>query len=130
VTLDVLVDGRGLDGWSGQRGIGSYVRNLLTYLAADPRVQTRALAGVDTALPHGVERVLMNRRAPGRFAALEHELRLPRELRRHRSRRGVAPCLGPRPCSTSSLLPCLTPYRHRRCGASGVGPRSTAAPTR
>ncbi|MEY2588686.1 MAG: hypothetical protein QOJ67_670 [Acidimicrobiaceae bacterium] len=83
MTLDVLVDGRGLDGWSGQRGIGSYVRNLLTYLAADPRVQTRALAGVDTALPHGVERVLMNRRAPGRFAALEHELRLPRELRRH-----------------------------------------------
>jgi alpha-1,3-rhamnosyl/mannosyltransferase len=67
MTLEVAVDGYGLEGWSGTRGIGTYVRNLLTALEHDDRVRVTT---VRTAA-----------RAPERARALEHELRLPRAIR-------------------------------------------------
>jgi len=82
VTLDVLVDARSLSEWSGQRGIGTYLQNLLAALADDGRLRLRALAMCDPVLPIGVERVAIKRRAPGRLQPLEHELLLPRDLRR------------------------------------------------
>ena len=82
MSVEVLVDGSGLGGWSGGRGIGTYVRNLLGGLAQDERVAVRVLATADAALPKGVGRVTIRRRGPDRLTALEHELRLPGELRR------------------------------------------------
>jgi glycosyltransferase involved in cell wall biosynthesis len=67
MTLEVAVDGYGLEGWSGTRGIGTYVRNLLAALEEDDRVHVTT---VRTAA-----------RAPARARALEHELRLPRAIR-------------------------------------------------
>ena len=82
MSLEVLVDGSGLVGWSGGRGIGTYVRHLLGGLAEDDRVAVRVLATEETALPAGIDRVTIRRRGPDRISALEHELRLPREVRR------------------------------------------------
>jgi glycosyltransferase involved in cell wall biosynthesis len=58
------------------------VRGLLGGLAGDDRVAVRVLATADAMLPDGVERVTVERTWPDRLSALEHELRLPRELRR------------------------------------------------
>jgi len=80
----VLVDAWHLSGSSAYRGIGTYLRNLLASLAASDDVDVRALTTNAAALPAGVEPVMISRRAPGRFATREHELRLPLDLRRCR----------------------------------------------
>lgn len=80
--LAVVVDAWHLGGPSGQRGIGTYIRELLRALAARDDVEVRALASRSIDVPPRVLRVPITRRAPGRWAAREHELRLPRDAAR------------------------------------------------
>ena len=78
----LLVDARALGDDSAYRGIGTYLRNVLTGIGASTKLQTSALVLPDTMLPPGINRVEVRRRAPGRWAAGEHELLLPHDLRR------------------------------------------------
>jgi glycosyltransferase involved in cell wall biosynthesis len=78
----VLVDAWHLSGDSAYRGIGTYLRNLLAHLGPRDDLAVSALTVAPTLLPPGIEPVRISRRAPGRFARREHELRLPRDLRR------------------------------------------------
>jgi alpha-1,3-rhamnosyl/mannosyltransferase len=79
--LTVLVDASHLNGSSVNRGIGTYLRNVLPRLAASPGLDVVGLAPRGTALPVGVRSRAVVRRAPGRWAQREHELRLPFDLR-------------------------------------------------
>ncbi|MHB1784796.1 MAG: glycosyltransferase family 4 protein [Acidimicrobiales bacterium] len=83
-TKSLLIDARSLGGTTSNRGIGTYVHHLLTGLATHSDLTTSALATNATRLPAGVGRVRISRRAPGRFATLEHGVRLPLDLARHR----------------------------------------------
>src|SRR3954454_23996142 len=79
----LLVDARALGDDSAYRGIGTYLRNVLTGIGASPDLHTSALVRPGTSLPPGINPVEVRRRhAPGRWAAREHELLLPFDLRR------------------------------------------------
>ena len=78
----MLFDARALSTASGFRGIGMYQRSLLTELARDQRFRLRCLAVKGTALPEGVDLIPIARRAPGRYAAREHEVRMTFDTRR------------------------------------------------
>jgi glycosyltransferase involved in cell wall biosynthesis len=80
VRTTVLVDAWHLGGFSSGRGVGTYLRHLLSGLSSDPDLHLVALATSDTALPGGVDRWPIRRIAPNRFAQREHDLRLPRDL--------------------------------------------------
>jgi glycosyltransferase involved in cell wall biosynthesis len=85
--IPVLLDGRHLSGLGATRGFGRYLRSLLPELAAREELAISALVGADAleALPAGVRPVLVSRLRPGRFTDLEHRLRLPLEIARHRT---------------------------------------------
>jgi glycosyltransferase involved in cell wall biosynthesis len=76
----VLVDGYALSDGSGSRGIGTYLRRILTGLASRPGFDVQVLADPHTRLPPGNKRVDLRRRAPARFRYLEHDLLLPRAI--------------------------------------------------
>ena len=78
----IVVDGRGLADASAFRGIGTYLRGLLPPLAKEPGIDVTVLAPASTPVPPGAELRPVRRRAPGRFATAEHDLRLPGDLRR------------------------------------------------
>jgi glycosyltransferase involved in cell wall biosynthesis len=78
----VLVDASALSDASAQRGIGTYLRNLLQALSTNPDISISALSRPGAPLPTGIERVTIHRFAPGRFRSAEHELLLPLDLRR------------------------------------------------
>ena len=78
----VLVDAWHLGGFSSNRGVGTYLRHVLSGLSTDPNLHLVALATGDTTLPAGVDRWPIRRVAPNRFAQREHDLRLPRDLMR------------------------------------------------
>jgi len=68
-----VVDGRELTGDSAGSGIGTYIRNLLTGLAAIDDIAVEALATRDAVLPAGVRRVPIRRLFDGRRrAVVEH----------------------------------------------------------
>jgi glycosyltransferase involved in cell wall biosynthesis len=79
----VVVDGFQLGDGSERRGFGTVMRRLLAELALEPDLRLTVLGSPGTKLPDGVrlESVRRHRWRP-RLAALEHELRLPRDLRR------------------------------------------------
>lgn len=81
----VLLDAVALGGAGGDRGIGTYISQLVAHLAARDDVEVRALCRPDTEMPPGVERVQVRRARPGRLQFIEHDLRLPVELVRHPS---------------------------------------------
>jgi O-antigen biosynthesis alpha-1,3-rhamnosyltransferase len=95
VRKTVLVDAWHLGGFSSNRGIGTYLRNLLPRLSTDPNVHLQALATDQTALPEGIERWHIRRIAPSRFAQREHDLRLPHDLARAASAIGADVVLSP-----------------------------------
>ncbi len=76
----VLVDAWHLAGYSANRGIGTYLRNVLPRLAAQPDLEVFGLAVPSSGLPHGVRPRRIRRFAPDRFAQREHDLRLPADL--------------------------------------------------
>jgi glycosyltransferase involved in cell wall biosynthesis len=80
--IDVAVDARGLADASAFRGIGTYLRGLLPPLADQAGIRVTALVSGSVELPTTIARHEVRRRAPGRFATAEHELLLPRDLRR------------------------------------------------
>lgn len=81
----VLIDGRALGGDGVYRGSGRYLRGVLRHLAQCDDLQMKALVGDDALLPEGVTPIAVRRRAPGRYAHLEHDLLLPRDIKRHAS---------------------------------------------
>jgi glycosyltransferase involved in cell wall biosynthesis len=82
VRTSLLVDALHLGGFSSNRGVGTYLRHVLSGLSADPNLHVVALATSTTTLPGGVDRWPVRRVAPNRFAQREHDLRLPRDLAR------------------------------------------------
>jgi glycosyltransferase involved in cell wall biosynthesis len=83
VPTTILVDAWHLGGFSANRGIGTYLRHLLPGLAKEPDLQLFGLATDGTPLPDGVAHRRI-RRVPSsrRYAQRDHDLRLPRDLRR------------------------------------------------
>lgn len=80
--MRLLVDGRPLSAASATRGIGTYVRTIVTRLADEPDITVVALATPDTELPAGVERIDISRYAPNRLNFAEQALLMPRGIRR------------------------------------------------
>lgn len=76
------MDGRALGDDSAYRGIGTYLRNVLTGLGQLDTITTSALVTAKAVVPAGVHPVRVRRFAPGRWAGLEHEIVLPFDLRR------------------------------------------------
>ena len=98
--LSVLVDGRSLGGDGAYRGFGRYLQGVLKHLAHrdDLRVSALVARGVD--VPHGIVPVAVRRRSRGRLARIEHDLLLPRDIRRHPSDLFHAPAHdAPRHCA-------------------------------
>ena len=79
----VAVDGFQLGDGSERRGFGTVVRRLLTGLGAEPDLRLAVLGAPSTAVPPGATLVPVRRhRWRPRLAAIEHEVRLPLDLRR------------------------------------------------
>src|SRR5205823_4160507 len=91
----IAVDARRLGEGSAYRGIGTYLRNLLAGLLDVDGIDVKALATPGTPLPPGVTRVPLHRRADGRLLTLEHDVRLPRDLRRSGATVAHSPALDP-----------------------------------
>src|SRR5438270_2248553 len=91
----IVVDARRLGEGSAFRGIGTYVRNLLAGLAEIDDLEVRALVTPGTVLPPGVTPILLRRRATGRLVTLEHDVRLPSDLRRSAASVAHSPALDP-----------------------------------
>ena len=91
----IVVDARRLGEGSAYRGIGTYLRNLLAALVDVDGIEVEALATPGTALPEGVTGVPLHRWARGRLLTLEHDLRLPGDLRRSGAAVAHSPALDP-----------------------------------
>jgi glycosyltransferase involved in cell wall biosynthesis len=81
-ALRVLIDGKALADDSSFSGVGTYTRNLVEGLAARPDVALTVLASTGVELPPGARRAGVRRGAPRRWALREHDLLLPRNIRR------------------------------------------------
>jgi glycosyltransferase involved in cell wall biosynthesis len=79
--LNLLVDGYALSDGSQNRGIGMYLSTVLTGLTRRPNLDVSLLTRMSAHLPAGVRAVHYTPRLPGRFAGLEHDLRLGRVAR-------------------------------------------------
>jgi glycosyltransferase involved in cell wall biosynthesis len=77
-----LIDGYALSNASANRGIGTFLKQLLAGLGADPALSVEALAERDARLPEGVTRATIHRPTAQRFRSLTHDLLLPLDLRR------------------------------------------------
>jgi glycosyltransferase involved in cell wall biosynthesis len=81
-TIRVVMDATSLGAAPGFRGVGRFLRGLLTALADDEGLHLTALATSGTKLPAGVSVHTVRRVAPGRFAPYERDLLLPLSLGR------------------------------------------------
>lgn len=80
--IDLLVDGRPLSAASSTRGIGTYLRAIVTRVALEPDITVRALVTTPEALPDGVIAVPIRRRFPNRLNFAEQSLLLYRDIAR------------------------------------------------
>jgi glycosyltransferase involved in cell wall biosynthesis len=94
-VTELLIDATALHDDSAFRGIGTYLRNLLSGLADRGDVRVSALCRPGAELPAAVSAVAIRRRAPGRLRALEHELRLPLDIARATPEVFHSPALDP-----------------------------------
>jgi len=120
VTL-ATVDAFHLDEASGNRGIGTYLREVLRRLPR-PGLDVQAVVQQTGSLPAGVAPRPLHRSAPGRFRALEHELRLPFDLRRAGGDVVWSPAQDPphrSPVPFVQTLLDVTPLRGRRADPVG-----------
>jgi glycosyltransferase involved in cell wall biosynthesis len=86
----VLIDASALTSVAASSGIGTYTRQLLDALAARDDVAVTALCPGLPALPPSVEHLRVRRRAHRpRAEVIEHAVRLPVDLHRHRPPRSV-----------------------------------------
>ena len=82
---EVVLDASSLSGVSARSGIGTFTRNLLSALAARSDLALTALSDPAIPLPAGVGRLAASRFSQRpRSQVVEHSLRLPVELWRHR----------------------------------------------
>jgi glycosyltransferase involved in cell wall biosynthesis len=81
-ALRVLVDGKALADESSFSGVGTYARSIVHGLAARSDVELTVLASTGVELPAGARRAGVHRWAPRRWALREHDLLLPRDIRR------------------------------------------------
>ena len=82
---NVLIDATVLGAAGGDRGMGTYVSQLLAHLSERDDVEVQALCRREAELPNGVGRIDVARLRPGRLQFVEHDLRLPLDLLRHSS---------------------------------------------
>ena len=80
--IEVLVDGRPMEGAGAYRGFGRYLRAVLGQLAHESDLSLSALVTDPAWVPDGVRAALVHRRLPDRFADFEHDLLLPRDIGR------------------------------------------------
>ncbi|MDP9326179.1 MAG: glycosyltransferase family 4 protein [Candidatus Dormibacteraeota bacterium] len=78
----MLIDGRALYDGNRFRGIGVYLRQLVDHLRPPSGLSVSVLVTGKTAVPAGLTAQRVIRRLSNRFAGLEHQLRLPGDLRR------------------------------------------------
>ena len=78
----VLVDAWHLAGSSANRGIGTYLRGVLPHLAGRRTSSSSRSGRTESSSPPASGTGRCARRAPGRFAQREHELRLPFDVAR------------------------------------------------
>jgi glycosyltransferase involved in cell wall biosynthesis len=95
VRTTVVVDAWHLGGFSSNRGVGTYLRHVLSGLSTDPNLHLVALATGNTSLPDRVDHWPIRRVAPNRFAQREHDLRLPRDLARAAAATGAGVVFSP-----------------------------------
>jgi glycosyltransferase involved in cell wall biosynthesis len=95
VPTTVLVDAWHLGGSSAQRGIGTYLREVLSRLALRDGMEVVGLATRGTTLPPGVRHRRIRRLAPDRWAKREHDLLLPLDLARAARRQEAQVVLSP-----------------------------------
>jgi glycosyltransferase involved in cell wall biosynthesis len=79
-----LIDGYALSNASQNRGIGTFLKQLLVGLPEDHALSVGVLAEPGARLPGEVSRVTIHRPAPQRLRSLSHDLLLPFDLRRAR----------------------------------------------
>ena len=92
----VLFDGRPLsDVHSRHRGIGVFVRSLLSNLAGIPWLTVRTLVDPSTEVPEGIRTMPVRRLHEHRLTVLEHRLRLSWEIRRSAADVFHSPALEP-----------------------------------
>jgi glycosyltransferase involved in cell wall biosynthesis len=104
----VVVDGFQLGDGSERRGFGTIVRRLLTGLVAAPDLQVTVLGPPATSVPAGAALVPVRRHGwRPRLAALEHEVRLPLDLRRVRADVMLSPASFPPRRSPAPLVQVL-----------------------
>lgn len=106
------IDGYSLGEGSQVRGIGTFLRNLISGLSAHEAFDVSVFAADDATLPPGARRVPMG--APGhhRVRNLRHDARLPGLIKRSRCEVFHSPALSPPPrCSVpwAQTLHDLTP---------------------
>jgi glycosyltransferase involved in cell wall biosynthesis len=95
MTTTVLVDAWHLGGSSAQRGIGTYLREVLSRLALRDGIEVIGLATRRATLPQGVRHRTIRRIAPDRWAKREHDLLLPLDLALAARREGAHVVLSP-----------------------------------
>jgi glycosyltransferase involved in cell wall biosynthesis len=83
--ISVMIDAQTLSSVAQGGGISSYTRALLAQLAARSDIAVSALADGGVTLPDGVTRIPLHRlvRQP-RLESVEHAVRVPFDVRRHR----------------------------------------------
>jgi alpha-1,3-rhamnosyl/mannosyltransferase len=84
-ATEVVLDAQTLSSVASGGGVSSYTRHLMGALAERGDVSLTVLCGADVPVPAGVRRVTIHRVAHrARLEVMEHALRGPVELRRHR----------------------------------------------
>jgi glycosyltransferase involved in cell wall biosynthesis len=82
VTIALAIDASALSEGSEYRGIGTYLRNVMSGLAADDRINVSAMATRAIPLPAGVARLPLGPPGPPRVRVVRHDLRLPGLIKR------------------------------------------------
>lgn len=96
----VTIDAAALSDGSAIRGIGTYLRSILGALATSRELTLTGLVKPGAALPAGVHPQIVRRWAPSRWAELEADARLPRDIRNSRPDVAWSPAQSPpRHCS-------------------------------
>jgi glycosyltransferase involved in cell wall biosynthesis len=111
-ALSLGIDAYSLSEGSELRGIGTFLREIIAGLAAEPTFELTALATRAAQLPVGVQRLAMGPPGHPRVRAMRHDLRLPRLIRRSHVDVFYSPALSPpRRCNVPWLqtLHDLTP---------------------
>ena len=91
----VLIDGYALSDGSELRGIGTYLKRVVAGLGRRPELSVKLLADAGAPVPEGAVLAPMHWHGPGRFRSLEHDLRLPAQLKRHASDVFLSPAQHP-----------------------------------